>query len=192
MNKWIRIILCSIAVILYFGLVLKSDNLVSAIIKIIVVALLLLGMEAVRRDREKVFVIHSDVGQLKAMENDQFIEYSARLYKKLGYYIDLVKTDQKLGCDLIARKKQEVICIRCISEEKEIDLLPLQEVYGSKNLYKANRCLVITPYQYTIKAKQFAKANHIELVDQTALIKLISKALNGKQYPAQSASTQEV
>lgn len=191
MNKWIRIILYVIAGALYFGLVLKSDNLVSAITKIIVVALLLLGMEAIRRDREKVFAIHSDIGQLKAMENEQFIEYIARLYKKLGYYIDLVKTNQELGCDLIARKNQDVICIKCISEEKEIDLLPLQEIYGSKNLYKANKCLMITPHYYTIKAKQFAKANHIELVDQTALIKLINKALNGKKYSEQSTSTQE-
>lgn len=191
MNKWIRIVLLALAIILYFGLVLKSDNIVSAIIKVVVVALLLLGMESIRRNREKVFVLHSDIGQLKTMEDKAFIEYIAQLYKKLGYYIDLIKTDQKLGCDLVARKNQNVICIRCISEQKEIDLLPLQEVYGSKNLYKANKCIVITPHYYTDRAKQFAKGNHITLVDQTTLIKLISKALNNKKYSMQATSTQE-
>lgn len=191
MNKCIRIILFVIALGLYFGLVLKSDNIVMALTKIIMVALLLLGMEAIRRDREKVFAIHSDIGKLKAMKNSELIEYVAQLYKKLGYYIDPIKKEKDLGCDLIARRNHDVICMRCISEQTEIDLLPLQELYGSKNLYKANKTLLITPNDYTDRAKQFAKANHIVLIDQMELIKLISKALGSKAVEINTPSTQE-
>lgn len=191
MNKLIRIILLTVALGMYFVFIFKSDNIVIAIIKIIVVALLLFGMEAIRRDREKVFLIHSDITRLKNMKNDEFIEYVAQLYKKLGYYIDPIKKEKDLGCDLIIRKNRDVICVKCISEVEQVSLEPLQAVYGSKNLYRANKSLVITPNGYTERAKQFARANHMMLVDQLELIKLITKAIGSKVDELPSANTQE-
>lgn len=191
MDKLIRIVLLTLALGMYFLFIFKSDNIVMAVIKIMIVALLLFGMEAIRRDREKVFLIHSDVTRLKSMKNDEFIEYVAQLYKKLGYYIDPIKKEKDLGCDLIIRKNRDVICVKCISEVEQVSLEPLQEVYGSKNLYRANKSLVITPNGYTEKAKQFAKANHMVLVDQLELIKLITKAIGNKVNDVPSANTQE-
>lgn len=191
MDKLIRIVLLTLALGMYFLFIFKSDNIVMAVIKIMIVALLLFGMEAIRRDREKVFLIHSDVTRLKSMKNDEFIEYVAQLYKKLGYYIDPIKKEKDLGCDLIIRKNRDVICVKCISEVEQVSLEPLQEVYGSKNLYRANKSLVITPNGYTEKAKQFARANHMVLVDQLELIKLITKAIGNKVNDVPSANTQE-
>ncbi|MBC8580033.1 restriction endonuclease [Zhenhengia yiwuensis] len=191
MDKFIRVILFTIALGMYFLFILKSDNIVIAVTKIMIVALLLLGMEAIRRDREKVFLIHSDITRLKNMKNSEFMEYVAQLYKKLGYYIDPIKKDKDLGCDLIVRKNRDVICIKCISEEAEVNLEPLQAAYGSKNLYRANKSLVITPNGYTDKAKQFARANHMILVDQMELIKLITKAIGNKDSEMSAPNTQE-
>lgn len=190
MDKLIRMVLLTLALGMYFLFIFKSDNIVMAIIKIMIVALLLFGMEAIRRDRDKVFIIHSDITRLKNMKNEEFVEYVAQLYKKLGYYIDPIKKEKDLGCDLIIRKNRDVICVKCMSEG-EIDLKPLQEVYGSKNLYRANKSLVVTPNTYTDKALQFAKANHIALVDQLELIKLITKAIGSKTSELSSPNTQE-
>lgn len=191
MDKLIRMMLLTLALGMYFLFIFKSDNIVMAIIKIMIVALLLFGMEAIRRDRDKVFIIHSDITRLKNMKNEEFVEYIAQLYKKLGYYIDPIKKEKDLGCDLIIRKNRDVICVKCMSEGEEIDLKPLQEVYGSKNLYRANKSLVVTPNTYTDKALQFAKANHITLVDQLELIKLITKAVGSKTNEISSPNTQE-
>ena len=191
MDKLIRMMLLALALGMYFLFIFKSDNIVMAIIKIMIVALLLFGMEAIRRDRDKVFIIHSDITRLKNMKNEEFVEYIAQLYKKLGYYIDPIKKEKDLGCDLIIRKNRDVICVKCMSEGEEIDLKPLQEVYGSKNLYRANKSLVVTPNTYTDKALQFAKANHITLVDQLELIKLITKAVGSKTNEISSPNTQE-
>lgn len=191
MKSWIKFSLLTVALILYFWFIVNSVNIIGAITKILIVALLLLGMENVRRDKEKIFILHSDIEQLKKMEQGEFVEYVANLYKSLGYFIDLLKSKDDLGCDIIARKKQDVICIKCVSGEKEVDLLPLQQVHGSLNLYKANKALLITTGSYTDKAKQFAKANHIEIIGQDKLIKQIAKVINQKTVARASSSTQE-
>ena len=125
------------------------------------------------------------------MDDREFIEYNAYLYKKLGYFMDLPKSKEDLGCDIIARKKQEVICIKCISGVETIDLLPLQQVYGSLNLYKANKGMIVTTGSFTERAKQFAKANKVDLVDQELLIKQIAKVTLDKGMVRTSSSTQE-
>lgn len=190
MKKWIKIGLFTGSLMLYFWFVLSSQNMSGAITKILIVALLLLGMETSRRDREKVFVLHSNVEQLKNMETREFVEYVAQLYKRLGYFIDLLKSKEDLGCDLIARKKRDVICIKCISGEEEVDLLPLQEVYGSLNLYRANKGMIVTTGTYTERAKQFARGNKLELVGQERLIRQIAKVINEKEIT--TATTQKV
>ncbi|MEG0951122.1 MAG: restriction endonuclease, partial [Niameybacter sp.] len=141
MKKWIKTSLLAGSLLLYFWFILRSDNIINALTKILIVALLLLGMESMRRDKEKTFILHSDMKHIKKMDQIEFVEYIASLYKRLGYFIDLIKSKEELGCDLIARKQQEVVCIKCISGIEEVGLLPLQQVYGSKNLYKANKSI---------------------------------------------------
>ncbi|WP_053982418.1 restriction endonuclease [Niameybacter massiliensis] len=192
MKTWIKISLFASALLLYFWFILRSSNIISALTKILIVALLLLGMESVRRDREKTFLMCSDINQIKKMEQDEFVAYTANLYKRLGYFIDLLKSKDELGCDIIARKKQDIICIKCVSGAEEIGILPLQQVYGSMNLYKANKCMLITTGTYNEKAKQFAKANHVNLIDQQELLKKIMKVTNEKETTKVSSSTQEV
>lgn len=192
MKTWIKISLFASALLLYFWFILRSSNIISALTKILIVALLLLGMESVRRDREKTFLMCSDINQIKKMEQDEFVAYTANLYKRLGYFIDLLKSKDELGCDIIARKKQDIICIKCVSGTEEIGILPLQQVYGSMNLYKANKCMLITTSTYSEKAKQFAKANHVNLIDQQELLKKIMKVTNEKEATKVSSSTQEV
>lgn len=192
MKTWIKISLFASALLLYFWFILRSSNIISALTKILIVALLLLGMESVRRDREKTFLMCSDINQIKKMEQDEFVAYTANLYKRLGYFIDLLKSKDELGCDIIARKKQDIICIKCVSGAEEIGILPLQQVYGSMNLYKANKCMLITTGTYSEKAKQFAKANHVNLIDQQELLKKIMKVTNEKETTKVSSSTQEV
>lgn len=192
MKTWIKISLFASALLLYFWFILRSSNIISALTKILIVALLLLGMESVRRDREKTFLMCSDINQIKKMEQDEFVAYTANLYKRLGYFIDLLKSKDELGCDIIARKKQDIICIKCVSGAEEIGILPLQQVYGSMNLYKANKCMLITTSTYSEKAKQFAKANHVNLIDQQELLKKIMKVTNEKETTKVSSSTQEV
>lgn len=191
MKKWLKIILFTVAIVLYFWFILNSTNIISAFIKVGIVAFLLLGMENSRRDKEKLFLLHSDVDKLKHMDEREFIEYVSYLYKKLGYFIDLLKSKEDLGCDIVARKKQEIICIKCISGVDTIDLLPLQQVYGSLNLYKANKGMIVTTGNFTERAKQFAKSNKLELVDQERLIKQISKATLQKGVRRTASSTQE-
>ncbi|MDA3730543.1 restriction endonuclease [Niameybacter massiliensis] len=192
MKTWIKISLFVSALLLYFWFILRSSNIISALTKILIVALLLLGMESVRRDREKTFLMCSDINQIKKMEQDEFVAYTANLYKRLGYFIDLLKSKDELGCDIIAREKQDIICIKCVSGAEEIGILPLQQVYGSMNLYKANKCMLITTSTYSEKAKQFAKANHVNLIDQQELLKKIMKVTNEKEATKVSSSTQEV
>lgn len=192
MKTWIKISLFASALLLYFWFILRSSNIISALTKILIVALLLLGMESVRRDREKTFLMCSDINQIKKMEQDEFVAYTANLYKRLGYFIDLLKSKDELGCDIIVRKKQDIICIKCVSGAEEIGILPLQQVYGSMNLYKANKCMLITTGTYSEKAKQFAKANHVNLIDQQELLKKIMKVTNEKETTKVSSSTQEV
>ena len=122
-----------------------------------------------------------------------FEDYVASLYTKLGYKAKTtteLRKEGKLpapiqkrggsgeqGVDVIAFDKNgKKIIIQCKHYSKKVENSAIQEIFGAKNLYQADHCVVVTNQFFTKPARELAKSNNVELIDRDKLFSLIQKA----------------
>lgn len=177
MNRIIRILLLGIAGWLYFQFIFRSDHKLSSVTLIVVGALLLMGMESIKRKKDKVFKVQSDAKAIAEMSKENFVVYMAELFKRLDYFVEPVNSDKKKGTDLIIRKGTQVICVRCEVGRVE-SLAPLQEFYGSLRQYPSKKSLVVCNDYFGDEAIVFAKLNKIQVLDKRQLVKMITQVLD--------------
>ncbi len=183
-HKLIRAGLMLCALSLYFTFIFTKGDIASTIGFILMVALLLMSMEGVKRKRDMHFTMQSQIEQIDRMEEEAFVYYVAELFKRMGYYIKSVK-DKREGTDFMIRKGTHTICVRCGIKGMD-SLMLLREVYGSKNYYKANKCLLVVNGVLDEKAKTFAEANHVQTIDRAKLIQTIAQVVQ-KQPTSETA-----
>lgn len=191
MKKGLNMILLIASLVLYFWYIVNSTNIISALGKVLIVAFLLLGMENGRRTQERTFLDHSNEEKLRQMSERELKEYVSYLYKKLGYFIDLPKKKEGLAYSIVARKRKQVLLIRCVSGEEPVDKPVLEEVNEAQNKYKNSQGMIVATSGFTQEAKEFAKVQGIELVDQEQLIRRLEKVDLGKHISSSSPSTQQ-
>ena len=191
MHISIRIFLLILAGVLYVSVIGRSATMFSAIGLILLMALLLMGMESVKRKKDKNFTIQSEMTQVSEMDRDKLILYTAQLFKRLGYYISPIPKDKDKGADLIIRKGTQVICVRCEAGAQE-DILPIQKIYGSMRCYKAKKCLLVTTGYISEDVKDYAKCNHVQMIDRDHLLTMIRQVVKKEQEESEDLETQGV
>ncbi|MGL4736770.1 MAG: restriction endonuclease [Cellulosilyticaceae bacterium] len=189
-HKILRTLLLVGAVVLGYGLVLRSDSPVEAIGMIILVALLLLSMENVKRKRDKLFETHTNLEAVDQMSKEDFVAYSSHLYKRLGYYISGIKTAEAKGADLVLSLKDKRYCVSCENEAEVITKAMLESLEASMKEYHCKRCMMITSRCMNEDATAYAQEKGIEVVDRERLADFMQKVLKPqeKQEPAKESS----
>ncbi|MGL5676996.1 MAG: restriction endonuclease [Cellulosilyticaceae bacterium] len=176
MNKVLRIVILIIAAALYVQLIRGVGEPDSAIGVIIVVALLLMGMESVKRKKDANFRVQCESFDVNEMDKETFVAYIAELFKKMAYYVEPIKPEKKQGADLLLRKGKQRIAVRCEVGDVET-LLPLQELYGGMAYCKSNKALVVCNKYFSDEVMKFAKLNKVQLIDKQQVISMINQVI---------------
>ncbi|MGL6174471.1 MAG: restriction endonuclease [Cellulosilyticaceae bacterium] len=182
MSKFYRVMLFVVAMYMYYLFIIDNQEPLEAISKIVLVGILLVAMELIRRGSTKIFEANSKLDEIDKMDKEKFVRYIAELYKRQGYQVFILQEDRKLGCDIKAYKGKDSLCIKCIhaDEGMVVDKEVISEAYSSIQLYKVKRCIVITNNSFTEQALSLAKGNKVATLDRIELHNLICKIIHKK------------
>jgi len=120
---------------------------------------------------------------LRGMKPDEFEEYIADLFSKLGYKTEVTGGAYDEGIDVIAEKdgiKHYVQCKKFITQE--VGVGAVRDFYGAIADRLANgKGYFITTNKFTLEAERFAEDKPIELIDGFRLIEYIRLAEKEKK-----------
>lgn len=115
------------------------------------------------------------IGWLRRLKPDEFEEYIANLFNRLGYQSEKVGGSYDGGIDVIIRKNGDVGYIQCKKFIiQEVSVGAVRDFYGAFVSNGANsKGYFITTNKFTLEAIKFAEDKPMELIDRFKLIKYI-------------------
>lgn len=116
--------------------------------------------------------LNSPLAAIDRMSGEEFEEYLAAHFRKLGYKVKLTPKSNDFGADLILIKEGQKIVVQAKRYQSKIGVKAVQEIIGAKGYYKANRMMVVSNSFYTSGAKKLAAATNVELWDRNTINKL--------------------
>ncbi|MCQ4088472.1 restriction endonuclease [Saccharibacillus sp. JS10] len=154
---------------------------------VIVVAsrVLVLRRRRIRRQLDPRRITIKDIDGM--LDGSDFERYLYRLFTELGYE-DAYKTNTSgdFGADLIFADRygeRTVLQAKRYAVSNPVGLSAVQEVYGSMNVYKAQRAVVLTSGRYTTACRKLAAYNGVVLLDREDLEQIID-LFKSKQFEA--------
>jgi HJR/Mrr/RecB family endonuclease len=93
----------------------------------------------------------------------------------MGYIVELTKSSNDQGADLIISKLGEKYVVQAKRYSNKVNNKAIQEVVAAIKHYDADRGMVITSNEFTSSAIKLASSNNIDLIDRNKLEKLIKK-----------------
>jgi Holliday junction resolvasome RuvABC ATP-dependent DNA helicase subunit len=118
----------------------------------------------------------SDAARVQTMTGDEFEEFVASLYWKLGYAVETTGQSGDHGVDLLMRKDGKLVVVQCKRWDGAVGEPVLRDLFGAMTSAQAERAILVTTGFFTASAFAFAEGKHIELVDGDGLRGLISRA----------------
>lgn len=129
-----------------------------------------------RSDRELLWM-------LRGMKPEDFEEYIADLFFKMGFKTEITGGAYDEGVDVIAEKdgiRHYIQCKKFITQEVSVGAV--RDFYGAIADHLATgRGYFITTNKFTLEAERFAEDKPIELIDGFKLIKYIRQAEKQKK-----------
>lgn len=116
--------------------------------------------------------LNSPLAAIDRMSGEEFEEYLAAHFQKLGYKVKLTPKSNDFGADLILIKEGQKIVVQAKRYQAKIGVKAVQEIIGARGYYKADRMMVVSNNFYTSGAKKLAAANNVELWDRNTINKL--------------------
>jgi restriction system protein len=115
---------------------------------------------------------------LRGMTPDEFEEYIANLFNRLGYEAEKVGGSYDGGIDVIIKKDGETGYIQCKKFiTREVPVGAVRDFYGAFiGKLATSKGYFISTNKFTLEAIKFAEDKPIELVDHFKLIKYINLA----------------
>lgn len=102
----------------------------------------------------------------------EFEERCLNKLKRLGFQnVSRTPISGDYGADIVAFIDQIKYIFQCKDVNKRQGVHAIQEILGAKNIYKANRCVVISKSGFTPNAHKLAKVNFILLLTSEELFK---------------------
>lgn len=134
-------------------------------------------------------LMQSGIREIDVMKGEDFEEYLAVLFKKLGVYqIETTPKSKDFGADLILTNGNgRRLVIQAKRYERTVGVDAIQQVIGAKGYYNAQDAWVITNQDFSEGAKDLAKSTNVRLTNRNALIELILEAQ--KQTTAEQTVT---
>lgn len=116
--------------------------------------------------------LNSPLAAIDRMRGEEFEEYLAAHFRKLGYKVKLTPKSNDFGADLILTKEGRKIVVQAKRYREKIGVKAVQEIIGAKGYYKADKMMVLSNSFYTSGAKKLAEANEVELWDRNTINRL--------------------
>lgn len=111
----------------------------------------------------------------------EFERYVATLVQDLGFLVYVTSESNDFGADIVASDAagERRVCIQAKFYGSTLDNSPIQEVVASLAHYHANEAWVVTNSSFTDNAIQLAKDNHVRLIENRILNRLIDAVVSG-------------
>ena len=111
--------------------------------------------------------------KLCAMNPLDFEEFVARLFREMGYAAQTTSISGDHGVDLLMRKANQLVVVKCKRWNAPVGEPVLRDFYGSLMSAGAQSGYVVTTGTFTSQAYSFVQDKRIQLVDLDALINLV-------------------
>jgi HJR/Mrr/RecB family endonuclease/predicted aspartyl protease len=113
-----------------------------------------------------------DIDLITGHEFERFLK---TLFAKMGYAVEHTKLSRDQGADLVISKFGEKVVIQAKRQCSKVNNKAIQQAVAAIKHYGADRGMVVTTSEFTRSAVELANSNSIDLVDRSALEKLIRK-----------------
>ena len=107
----------------------------------------------------------------------QFEEFISKLFQKMGYTTRVTSKTGDFGVDIVAKNEKDVIAIQVKRNTigNNVGAETVQNTLGSMWKYKANKAIIVTTSDFTVRAEEQAKNAPVELWDKRTLHKMARK-----------------
>jgi HJR/Mrr/RecB family endonuclease/uncharacterized protein (DUF697 family) len=116
------------------------------------------------------------VDRVDLMSGEQFEEFLAECFQRLGYDVKTTPKTNDFGADLILTKGVTKTVVQAKRYQGKVGNSAVQEVVAAIQYYGAQEAIVVTNSQFTTNARGLAKANNVQLWEREQLIDLILRA----------------
>jgi len=111
------------------------------------------------------------LGEFMDLSPGEFEAYIAFIFEKMGYQISLRGGSGDQGVDIEARREDEYIIIQCKKYSSgNVGGPDVLKLIGSVTNERANKGILVTTSDFTSQAREIARGNPIELVNQAGIV----------------------
>ena len=130
-------------------------------------------------------ISRSGIGEIDRMNGQQFEQYLATMFRRLGYRVERTQYRGDYGADLVVSKDGVRTAVQAKRWSKSVGVKAVQEAVASKGYYRCDAALVVANRSFTRQAVTLAGANGVELWDRDELVARLLDA--GGEHDAVSA-----
>jgi restriction system protein len=115
---------------------------------------------------------------LLTLTPEDFEGIVAKMYRQMGFSVQQTPMSNDFGRDLILQRGGRTTFVECkrYAKDKPIGRPALQRFYAAIMTLKADSGIVVTTSRFTATAIEFARENHIQLIDGQQLASLMARA----------------
>lgn len=191
MKKIIRVIGLIIALIMATQILKRTENTTTIIYYIILMSIMFMGMEYVRRQGNKLYQQKADIKQFDEMDIAIFKESIAQMYKYLGYYIQPSKSPTTIGYDFMLLKDRKMSHLKCFKGDGVINAETVEKWIEGLGEHKKIRTVALTNQYFTEDTKERLTSYGVEMIERRELISLLEDTLTRKENTQKNTKVQE-
>lgn len=109
------------------------------------------------------------INDIDLMNGQEFEQFLAILFSKMGYETEVTKGSGDQGIDVIASKEGSKIGIQAKCYSGSVGNGAIQEAVAGRMFYHLDKAIVVTNSVFTNSAKELAEVNSVVLWDRTIL-----------------------
>jgi restriction system protein len=103
------------------------------------------------------------------MNGEDFEQYIGSLLRYRGFTVTFTRRSGDFGADIVTSKNGIRYSIQAKRRSRLIDRSAVADAVGAMAYYHYSRSMVIANSYLTEQAREFAKANHCQLIDRDTL-----------------------
>lgn len=107
--------------------------------------------------------------EISKMDRTQFVIYIARLFSRKGYDVKFTPVTDNHDIDLLVEKMGVTIAVGCILSHKVLCKEDIVSVKNGRSYYGVNNSMALTNMYFDRTALDYAKSEHMSLVDRNIL-----------------------
>lgn len=116
------------------------------------------------------------ISQLDYLQPKAFEEWTGKLFKKLGYNVQILKRNQHFGIDIILKNSNKIIGVQAVRNNNTVGIQPVKDAIQGINYHKCDQAWVITNAKYYSKnAISYANQNNVLLIACDNIVSLLEK-----------------